>query len=448
MNLTSKISGSTAISSSSIHHLPHESSYILKPALRGLAKRMVYRLMNYKILDGFTDNEIFCILDAMYDLLKPAPAFIRIPAPVIIFGDTHGQFTDLLRIIDKVGTPPKSRYLFLGDYCDRGRKSIEILMLLFCLKLQNPSHVQILRGNHECTKMNRLYGFYEECRRARGTQMWKKFQKVFNELPLCCLVADRIITMHGGISPDIKGMETLYKLKKPHTHAECDTGVALDLMWSDPAAGADSCCSWQFNKMRNASWMFGTESVKDFCRLLNIDMIVRAHEVCRNGHMFYCDKLLCTVFSAPNYCGTDGNCASVMKVSEDLKYSFITFKPKLDKNSLSKEKLAELEKQSKNADVKSPNPTLHKTVLPDRTHEVHEKAKTSPPQTTAMQTTQTTTIISPSSSLSSISSEPNTKRSTATPPTATLIPTPTTKSTSDNSVTAVTTPTTSTGSIT
>uniref|UniRef100_A0AC35GK74 Serine/threonine specific protein phosphatases domain-containing protein n=1 Tax=Panagrolaimus sp. PS1159 TaxID=55785 RepID=A0AC35GK74_9BILA len=265
-------------------------------------------------------------------------------------------------------------------------------------------------------------------------------------------------------------METLYKLKKPKTHAECDTGVALDLMWSDPAAGADSCCSWQFNKMRNASWMFGTETVKEFCRLLNIDMIVRAHEVCRNGHIFYCDKLLCTVFSAPNYCGSDGNCASVMKVSADLSFSFLTFKPKLDKNFLSKEKLAELEKQSKNADVKSPNPTLHKTVLPDHSHEAHKKAKQSTSQTSTAAATETTQVITAplttttsssadtfsslhtpptlssltksESTTSSITSEPITTKSSATT-------TPTTsKSIVDNSVTAVSTPTTSAGSIT
>ena len=149
----------------------------------------------------------------MRDLLAQAPAFIHIPAPVVIFGDVHGQLADLIRFIDQVGAPPQTRYLFLGDYCDRGRKSIEILMLLFSYKLLHPTHVHILRGNHECAKMNRLYGFYEECRRSRGTELWKKFQPVFNEMPLCCLVAERIICMHGGISPDIKSMETLYNLK-------------------------------------------------------------------------------------------------------------------------------------------------------------------------------------------------------------------------------------------
>ena len=109
--------------------------------------------------------------------------------------------------------------------------------------------------------------------------------------------------------------------------------------------------------------MFGTESVKEFIRLLNIDMIVRAHEVCRGGHQFYCDKLLCTIFSAPNYCGSDGNSASVMRVTEDLKYSFVTLKPNLDRNALSKEKIAELEKQSKNADAKSPNPSKSDSTL-------------------------------------------------------------------------------------
>uniref|UniRef100_A0AC35GG12 Uncharacterized protein n=1 Tax=Panagrolaimus sp. PS1159 TaxID=55785 RepID=A0AC35GG12_9BILA len=215
--------------------------------------------------------------------------------------------------------------------------------------------------------------------------------------------------------------------------------------------------------------MFGNETVKEFSRLLDIDMIVRAHEFCRNGHIFYCDKLLCTVFSAPNYCGSDGNCASVMKVSADLTFSFLTFKPKLDKSSLSKEKLAELEKQSKNADVKSPNPTLHKTVLPDRSHEEHEKAKQSISQTSTAAATETTQLIiepltttsssndtfsslrtpptlssltKSKSTTSSITSEPITTKSSA-------ITTPTTsKSTIYNSVTAVSTPTTSTGYIT
>uniref|UniRef100_A0A7E4UQ03 Serine/threonine-protein phosphatase n=1 Tax=Panagrellus redivivus TaxID=6233 RepID=A0A7E4UQ03_PANRE len=338
-----------------IAYTEHEKKWVAKPEVRGLAKRFVNRLIKHQTIDGFTDDEVNVILNTTIELLSPAPAFIRMTAPVVIFGDTHGQFSDLLRLFGHVGYPPSTRVLFLGDYVDRGRKSIEIVMLLFALKLLYPTQVQVLRGNHECAKMNRLYGFYEQCRRDRGVVLWKKFNQVFNELPLCCLVSERIICMHGGISPDIKSLDTLYKLKKPRTHAECDTGVALDLMWSDPAAGADACCSWQFNKMRNASWMFGTESVKEFNRILDIDIVVRAHEVCRNGHLFYCDKNLVTVFSAPNYCGTDGNAASVMRVSKDLKYSFLTMKPRLNKNDLSKEKMELLDKQNKN-DIKSPNP--------------------------------------------------------------------------------------------
>lgn len=93
-----------------------------------------------------------------------------------------------------------------------------------------------------------------------------------------------------------------------------------------------------------------------YCKALNVDMIVRAHEVVKNGHQIECDGKLCTVFSAPNYCGSDGNCGSIMRVTNDLKISFITLKPNLDMQKLSIEKLAELEKQNRSNAVKSPNP--------------------------------------------------------------------------------------------
>lgn len=83
---------------------------------------------------------------------------------------------------------------------------------------------------------------------------------------------------------------------------------------------------------------------------------MRAHEVVKEGHLIDCGERICTLFSAPNYCGTDGNCASVMRVSEKLTISFVTLRPHLDTRKLDAEKLKELEKQSKKNDVKSPNP--------------------------------------------------------------------------------------------
>lgn len=76
-------------------------------------------------------------------------------APVKIFGDLHGQFGDLMRLFEEYGTPSTSGdityidYLFLGDYVDRGAHSLETICLLLALKIEHPSYVHLIRGNHE-----------------------------------------------------------------------------------------------------------------------------------------------------------------------------------------------------------------------------------------------------------------------------------------------------------
>lgn len=89
--------------------------------------------------------------------------------------DIHGQYYDLLRFIKDAGEPPKTNYLFLGDYVDRGQQSIETMCLLLAFKIKYPESVFLLRGNHECQSISRIYGFYEECRRRYNIALWRKF---------------------------------------------------------------------------------------------------------------------------------------------------------------------------------------------------------------------------------------------------------------------------------
>ena len=56
------------------------------------------------------------------------------------------------------GFPPESNYLFLGDYIDRGKQSLEAVMLLLCCKIKYPENFFLLRGNHEASQINRIYG--------------------------------------------------------------------------------------------------------------------------------------------------------------------------------------------------------------------------------------------------------------------------------------------------
>lgn len=143
------------------------------------------------------------------------PCFLELEAPINVCGDIHGQYVDLLRIFSNVGFPPKSKFLFLGDYIDRGQHSLECICLLLCFKIKFPDNFFILRGNHEASMINRVYGFYDECKRRMSIRIWKHFIDVFNCLPISASIDDRILCMHGGLSPELKDFDLLRKIVRP-----------------------------------------------------------------------------------------------------------------------------------------------------------------------------------------------------------------------------------------
>uniref|UniRef100_A0A1I7UF77 Serine/threonine-protein phosphatase n=1 Tax=Caenorhabditis tropicalis TaxID=1561998 RepID=A0A1I7UF77_9PELO len=142
---------------------------------------------------------------------SPAIPLLELQAPMNICGDTHGQYNDLLRIFNSCGAPTKSQYLFLGDYIDRGRHSLEVIVLLFALKLAVPRKVHLLRGNHELKAINKNYGFYAELKaRFRfmsadtADGLYTHFNQVFSYMPLAAVVSKRILCMHGDTSDSPK----------------------------------------------------------------------------------------------------------------------------------------------------------------------------------------------------------------------------------------------------
>ena len=238
--------------------------------------------------------EITAICIAVKEVLLNQPALLELSAPVKIVGDIHGQYTDLLRTFEMCGFPPNSNYLFLGDYVDRGKKSLETILLLFCYKLKYPENFFLLRGNHESANVTRVYGFYDECKRRCNVKIWKTFIDSFNCLPIAAIVASKIFCVHGGLSPSLTHMDDIRQIARPTDVP--DYGLLNDLLWSDPA---DMEADWESNE-RGVSYCFGKKVIVDFLQRNDFDLVCRAHMVVEDGYEFFQDRILVTVFSAPN----------------------------------------------------------------------------------------------------------------------------------------------------
>ena len=215
----------------------------------------------------------------------------------------------------------EANYLFLGDYVDRGKQSIETICLLLAYKIKYPENFFMLRGNHECASINRIYGFYEECKRRYSVRLWRTFTECFCCLPVAALVDEKILCMHGGLSPSLKSLAQIRKLQRPTDVP--DSGPICDLLWSDPDKTRKG---WGENE-RGVSYTFGADVVAATAEKLNIDLICRAHQVVEDGYEFFASKQLVTVFSAPNYCGEFDNAGAMMSVDDTLMCSFQILKP-------------------------------------------------------------------------------------------------------------------------
>jgi serine/threonine-protein phosphatase 4 catalytic subunit len=265
------------------------------------------------------ESEVKILCQKAMEILMEESNVQRVDAPVTICGDIHGQFYDLKELFKVGGDCPDTNYLFLGDFVDRGFYSVETFLLLLALKVRYPDRITLIRGNHESRQITQVYGFYDECLRKYGSvNVWRYCTEIFDYLSLSALIEDKILCVHGGLSPSINTLDQIRvidrKQEVPHDGAMCD------LLWSDP----EDIEGWGLSP-RGAGFLFGGNVVKQFNHTNGLELIARAHQLVMEGYKYMFDKTLATVWSAPNYCYRCGNVAAILELNENREANFKIF---------------------------------------------------------------------------------------------------------------------------
>uniref|UniRef100_A0A0R3RWN5 protein-serine/threonine phosphatase n=1 Tax=Elaeophora elaphi TaxID=1147741 RepID=A0A0R3RWN5_9BILA len=251
---------------------------------------------------SFKFEEIRGILLQGAQIFLEEPTLLEVPLPCVVYGDIHGQYSDLHRWFNLNGWPSQVRSVFLGDFVDRGSHGIEVVLLLTTLKIRFPKNIFLCRGNHEEESLNRAYSFFEEvCVRfpenldgKDGRALYPYFRTLFNNLPLAALIGGRILGMHGGISPKLTSLQAIREIQRPLEEFEVGS-LECDLVWSDPDTSPNH------TGFRNN---FEREPLYGIGQLFASDTVQNAP---LHGYALFSDGCMLTLFSAPGYKGSSNS---------------------------------------------------------------------------------------------------------------------------------------------
>ena len=281
---------------------------------------------------------ISSLCDQVIQILKKEPTVVKFKPPAKIFGSIHGQHKDLLRFFERFGVPDKTPmfgqsdieavgYVFLGNYVDRGKYSLEVICTLFALKLRHPREIVLLRGAHEDKQINMNEGLATECELRLGENVrdkdsiFNKLNQVFEYLPLACVLGQKVLCVPSGIGKNLSSIDQILKLERPikisfNDNLTASEKIVLGLLWSDPVLNLDDT-SDQVNEQRShiangTVIRFGVDRIKSFMSKNNIDVLIRSHEPVKDGVQKFGDTNLYTVFSCSNYGGSHNNSAALL----------------------------------------------------------------------------------------------------------------------------------------
>lgn len=257
------------------------------------------------------------------NLFAAEPNTLKVSLPVTVIGDLHGHILDLFRILGELGFPPDRKYLFLGDFIDRGDFSTETITIILLLKVLYPEHVFLIRGNHEFAEacvdhssfFSELYSLYT------SDSLKSEFFEMFSFMPLAANVEDYALAVHGGIGPSLFLATHLNSLRRPLEKFE--PKLLEELLWSDPSNEVPDLGP----STRGLGCVFGVNTAKSFLSRNDFSILVRGHQCVNEGVSLSLDCRVITVFSASNYCGDCCNNAGALVLLPGPTYEKCIFEP-------------------------------------------------------------------------------------------------------------------------
>lgn len=285
------------------------------------------KLVPMLLEDKLTLKDAFILVNRAADVFRRDKTieFIEVEGleKITVVGDVHGQFIDVLRIFKNLGWPSESKkYLFNGDVVDRGRQSIQCLLLLYALKITFPKSVFINRGNHE-SEMCGIGTFFKDSHKFDPSgELFKAAQRGFVALPLAHVINDRIYVVHGGVRSEY----SIDDLKNVNRFAlnESSYKFFCASLWDD----ASELVGVRDNPSRGpSSRLFGPDVTQAFLERNDLNLLIRSHTYVQSGVELSQGGRCLTIFSAPNYCG-QGNVAAVVTFNSNLEPKFSYFKAK------------------------------------------------------------------------------------------------------------------------
>ena len=298
----------------------------------------------------FTKEEIESLIDEVIPIISKENSLIKIRSPCKIFGNIYGLYNDLMRFFESYGNPSDSiqngdinvmQYIFLGDFCDRGFYSLEVVFLLFALKVKYPNFIYLIRGHHEDKNVNEIYGLGQECKDRLNDEIKKEnsifnlINKAFEYLPFGVLIDGGTLLVHGGIGTSIENLDDINNISRPTPVVQDVENIMqlqiIDLLYSEYD---DKESNYNINNERDTMKKgfivkYGKKRLDDFLNKNNINLLITAHQFVKEGfNTFNNDKLL-VLFSATNYMDKYNNIGAMITIAKKTANKRLNIIPKL-----------------------------------------------------------------------------------------------------------------------